>query len=74
MPHLFRRDRNLFLRFPTMALSPATTVTTADASTPILPILMAPARVLRGSGLIAAASPELARLGSRPLIICGDRT
>jgi glycerol dehydrogenase len=74
MPQLFRRDRNLFLRFPTMALSPSTTVTTADSSTPILPILMAPARVLRGSGLLAFAAPELARLGSRPLIICGDRT
>jgi glycerol dehydrogenase len=38
------------------------------------PIIMAPARVLRGSGLIADAANELARLGSRPLIICGDRT
>lgn len=58
-----------------MALSPSTTVTAADSAAPSLPpIIMAPARVLRGSGLIAAASPELARLGSRPLIICGDRT
>lgn len=35
---------------------------------------MAPARVLRGAGLLAQSVHELARLGSRPFVICGDRT
>jgi len=52
--------------------------TASDASAALTPILMAPARVLRGVGLLRDSSRdvarELARLGSRPLVICGDRT
>ena len=35
---------------------------------------MAPARVLRGAGLLQSCADELARLGSRPFVVCGDRT
>ncbi|MBW4613666.1 MAG: iron-containing alcohol dehydrogenase family protein [Desmonostoc vinosum HA7617-LM4] len=35
---------------------------------------VAPAKVIRGSGVLQAATGEIARLGSRPLIVAGDRT
>lgn len=44
-------------------------------STSSLPCLMiAPAQVMRGSGILAQATATIARLGSRPLLIGGDRT
>jgi glycerol dehydrogenase-like iron-containing ADH family enzyme len=43
------------------------------AATPIA-LAIAPARVLRGAGILTAASAEIARLGSRPLMIGGDRS
>jgi glycerol dehydrogenase-like iron-containing ADH family enzyme len=36
-------------------------------------LAIAPARVLRGAGILGAVSAEIARLGSRPLVIGGDR-
>jgi glycerol dehydrogenase len=40
-----------------------------------LPTLMvAPARVVRGAGILVDAGAEIARLGKRPLVIGGDRT
>ncbi|MEO1592735.1 MAG: iron-containing alcohol dehydrogenase family protein [Cyanobacteria bacterium J06632_22] len=39
------------------------------------PVLMvAPAQVLRGNGLVAQSGPLLARLGRRPLVVGGSRT
>ncbi len=37
-------------------------------------LAIAPARVLRGAGILSAVSGEIARLGSRPLVIGGERT
>jgi glycerol dehydrogenase-like iron-containing ADH family enzyme len=37
-------------------------------------LAIAPARVLRGAGILSAVSGEIARLGSRPLVIGGDRS
>ncbi|NJN31740.1 MAG: iron-containing alcohol dehydrogenase family protein [Synechococcales cyanobacterium RM1_1_8] len=36
-------------------------------------MMMAPAQVIRGSGVLAQAGEAIARLGSRPLVIGGDR-
>lgn len=41
---------------------------------PWLSLSIAPAQVLRGSGILAQAGAALARLGQRPLVIGGDRT
>jgi glycerol dehydrogenase-like iron-containing ADH family enzyme len=40
----------------------------------IVTLAIAPARVVRGSGILAAMTGEIARLGTRPLLIGGDRT
>jgi glycerol dehydrogenase-like iron-containing ADH family enzyme len=37
-------------------------------------LAIAPARVLRGAGILSAVSGEIARLGQRPLVIGGDRS
>ncbi len=37
-------------------------------------LAIAPARVLRGAGILSAVTGEIARLGSRPLVIGGDRS
>jgi glycerol dehydrogenase-like iron-containing ADH family enzyme len=37
-------------------------------------LAIAPARVLRGAGILSAVSAEIARLGQRPLVIGGGRT
>jgi glycerol dehydrogenase-like iron-containing ADH family enzyme len=55
-------------------------MTIAKSNTKIVPLgppialAIAPARVLRGAGILSAVSAEIARLGSRPLVIGGDRT
>jgi glycerol dehydrogenase-like iron-containing ADH family enzyme len=41
--------------------------------TPIT-LAIAPARVLRGTGILATMTTEIGRLGQRPLVITGDRT
>jgi glycerol dehydrogenase-like iron-containing ADH family enzyme len=46
--------------------------TKSVAAAPIA-LAIAPARVLRGAGILTAVSAEIARLGSRPLVIGGDR-
>ncbi|MDZ7957593.1 MAG: iron-containing alcohol dehydrogenase family protein [Aulosira sp. DedQUE10] len=40
----------------------------------LLTLAIAPAKVIRGSSVLQAASAEIARLGSRPLIVAGKRT
>ena len=40
----------------------------------LAPLTVAPARVLRGDGILARAGAVLAHLGQRPLVIGGDRT
>ncbi|MBT9313140.1 iron-containing alcohol dehydrogenase family protein [Leptothoe kymatousa] len=37
-------------------------------------LMVAPAQVVRGSGILSQAAPHIARLGERPLLIGGDRT
>jgi glycerol dehydrogenase-like iron-containing ADH family enzyme len=41
---------------------------------PPIALAIAPARVLRGAGILANVSAEIAHLGQRPLVIGGDRT
>ncbi|MEM9541911.1 MAG: iron-containing alcohol dehydrogenase family protein [Cyanobacteria bacterium P01_E01_bin.42] len=40
---------------------------------PIAPLLISPAKVLRGTGILDRCGTEIARLGKRPLIVGGDR-
>ncbi|MFE4106373.1 iron-containing alcohol dehydrogenase family protein [Almyronema epifaneia] len=40
----------------------------------LAPLTIAPAQVLRGSGILADIGDAIARLGQRPLIVAGDRT
>ncbi|MDM9385547.1 iron-containing alcohol dehydrogenase family protein [Chlorogloeopsis sp. ULAP01] len=42
--------------------------------TSLLPLTVAPAKVIRGSQILTQVSDAIARLGSRPLIVGGDRT
>ncbi|MBP0016697.1 MAG: iron-containing alcohol dehydrogenase family protein [Cyanobacteria bacterium SBLK] len=39
----------------------------------IAPLLVSPAKVLRGTGIIHHCGAEIARLGKRPLVVGGDR-
>jgi glycerol dehydrogenase-like iron-containing ADH family enzyme len=43
-------------------------------STPLLPLIVAPAQVRRGHGLLATLGPVIAALGQRPIVIGGDRS
>jgi glycerol dehydrogenase len=47
---------------------------TQTAAETVLSLMVAPAQVVRGVGAIAQSESAIARLGSRPLIIGGDRT
>lgn len=38
------------------------------------PLSIAPARVLRGESCLVDSGKEIAKLGSRPLVVCGNRT
>lgn len=49
------------------------TLSTQTPST-LLALTIAPAKVIRGAGVLQAAGAEIARWGSRPLIIIGDRS
>lgn len=40
---------------------------------PASPLILAPAQVVRGSGVLATCGPRLAALGQSPLIVGGDR-
>jgi glycerol dehydrogenase len=51
------------------------TTTLPTQTSSVLPALaIAPAKVIRGSGVLQTAPAEIARLGSRPLIIAGEHT
>ncbi len=56
---------------PNQSFTPA--LSTQTAST-LLTLTIAPAKVIRGAGVLPSAVVEIARLGTRPLIIAGDRT
>ena len=45
-----------------------------QTATDLMPLLLAPACVLRGEGSLLQAGEAIARLGNRPLIVGGDRT
>lgn len=45
-----------------------------QAPSSLLTLAIAPAKVISGVGVLQAATPEIARLGSRPFIVAGDRT
>ncbi len=45
-----------------------------QAPSSLLTLAIAPAKVICGVGVLQTATAEIARLGSRPLIVAGDRT
>ncbi|MCF2144929.1 iron-containing alcohol dehydrogenase family protein [Desmonostoc muscorum LEGE 12446] len=45
-----------------------------QTSSSLFTLTVAPAKVIRGSGVLQAAASEIACLGNRPLIVAGDRT
>ncbi|MEH2409175.1 iron-containing alcohol dehydrogenase family protein [Nostoc sp.] len=45
-----------------------------QTSSSLFPLTIAPAKVIRGSGVLQAAAAEIAYLGSRPLIVAGEST
>jgi glycerol dehydrogenase-like iron-containing ADH family enzyme len=45
-----------------------------QTSSSLFTLTVAPAKVIRGSGVLQAAAVEIASLGSRPLIVAGDST
>jgi glycerol dehydrogenase-like iron-containing ADH family enzyme len=45
-----------------------------QTSNSLFTLTVAPAKVIRGSGVLQAAAAEIASLGSRPLIVAGDST
>jgi glycerol dehydrogenase-like iron-containing ADH family enzyme len=45
-----------------------------QTSSSLFTLTVAPAKVIRGSGVLQAAAAEIASLGSRPLIVAGDST
>jgi len=52
----------------------STTTLSTQTSNSLLALAIAPAKVIRGAGVLQAAPAEIARLGSRPLIITGEHT
>lgn len=47
---------------------------TSTTTTSYTPLAIAPARILRGEHCLTNSGREIARLGSRPLVVGGDRT
>jgi glycerol dehydrogenase-like iron-containing ADH family enzyme len=45
-----------------------------QTSSSLFTLTVAPAKVIRGSGVLQAAATEIACLGSRPLVVAGDST
>ncbi len=45
-----------------------------DTALPLMTTIMAPAQVVRGAGALAQMGEAIARLGTRPLIVGGDRS
>ncbi|OUL23724.1 oxidoreductase [Nostoc sp. T09] len=52
----------------------STQTLSTQTSNSLLTLAIAPAKVIRGSSILQSASAEIASLGSRPLIVAGDRT
>ncbi|QDL07344.1 oxidoreductase [Brasilonema octagenarum UFV-E1] len=52
----------------------STKTLSTQTSSPLLTVSVAPARVIRGSDILTQASDAISQLGSRPLIIGGERT
>lgn len=50
----------------------STQTLSTQTSNSLLTLTIAPAKVIRGSSILPAASAEIASLGSRPLIVAGD--
>lgn len=55
-------------------LNQSSTNLSAQTATGLVSLAVAPAKVLRGESAIAQAGEAIARLGSRPLVVGGDRT
>lgn len=55
-------------------LSQSSTNLSAQTATGLVSLAVAPAKVLRGESAIAQAGCAIARLGSRPLVVGGNRT
>ena len=53
--------------------SPTTNLST-QVSDPLPALTIAPAKVIRGSGVLTGSVTEIARLGTRPLIVAGEQT
>ncbi|WGV27123.1 iron-containing alcohol dehydrogenase family protein [Halotia branconii] len=52
----------------------STQTLSTQTSSSLFTLTVAPAKVIRGSGVLEIAAAEIARLGSRPLIVVGKRT
>jgi glycerol dehydrogenase len=52
----------------------STETLSTQTSSPLLALSVAPAKVIRGSQILTQATDAIARLGSRPLIVAGERT
>jgi glycerol dehydrogenase-like iron-containing ADH family enzyme len=52
----------------------STQTLSTQTSNPLFTLTVAPAKVIRGPGVLHSATAEIARLGSRPLIVAGNRT
>jgi glycerol dehydrogenase-like iron-containing ADH family enzyme len=57
-----------------MPNQPSTQTLSTQTSTPFFTLAVAPAKVIRGAGVLSSTVTEIAQLGNRPLIIAGDRT
>lgn len=57
----------------TQALTKSKTLS-ERAATLLTPLAVAPARILRGCGILPEATGAIARLGNRPLVVTGDRS
>jgi len=52
----------------------STQTLSTQTSTSLLTLAVAPAKVMRGSNILEAAALEIAKLGSRPMIVAGNST
>ena len=58
-----------------MSKQPTTkTKTTKTKSTNPIPLIISPGKVLRGANILAESGSEIARLGSRPLVVGGNNS
>jgi glycerol dehydrogenase-like iron-containing ADH family enzyme len=52
----------------------STQALSTQTSSSLVALTIAPAKVVRGAGVLISAAGEIARLGTRPLIVSGNRT